>query len=83
MNTSLKILALVFTVALPSALAADFAGLPLPAAFNAAYLFGAFVTTLVVLTALADYARPSRRSFRSSSAQPVRVATKSTYPLAA
>jgi hypothetical protein len=83
MNTSLKILAFVFTAALPSTIAADVAGLSLPATFDLAYLFGAFVTAFVVLTAFADYARASRHSSRPYSAQPVRVATKSTYRLAA
>ena len=85
MKTSLKFLALFLSAALPGAVAAELAGLALPAALGLGPVFGAFVMTLVVLTLCHDYAdaagsgeRPLRRTGPAAVA-----AEKSAHPLAA
>jgi hypothetical protein len=84
MKTSLTFLALFLSAALPGAVAAELAGLDLPAAFGVGPAFGAFVMSLVVLTLCHDYADAAE-----SGAQPARTAAatpaaeKSAHPLAA
>lgn len=82
MNTSLKSLALFFAVSLPSAVAAEIARLPVPAALDATHLFGGFVVTLVLLTVFGDYGR--HRPLRVTDAAVAELAQrKASHPLAA
>lgn len=81
MKTSLKVIALLLAVSVPSALAIELAGVELPAGADTGSLFGAFVVALVGLTALADYARPNAvGSIRATSH---RLSCKAAHPLAA
>ncbi len=84
MKTSLKFLALFLSAALPGAVAAELAGVALPASLGLGPVFGAFVMTLVVLTLCHDYAEPAERRTRparTGAATP--AAEKSAHPLAA
>jgi hypothetical protein len=60
MKTSLKFLSLFLAASLPGALAAEFAGVALPAGFDATSAFAAFVVSLIILTAHGDYSRRAR-----------------------
>lgn len=85
MKTSLKFLALFLSAALPGAVAAELAGLALPASLGLGPVFGAFVMTLVVLTLCHDYAEPAVRRARPArtGAAATPAAEKSAHPLAA
>lgn len=79
MKTILKATALCLAAALPGVLAAETLGLTLPAFLAAGPVFGLLVATLVVLTAVADYAPAS-----SLPTRPVPAGHgKADHPLAA
>jgi hypothetical protein len=83
MKTSLTLLPFISALSVPSALAAELAGIDLPTMIAPTQLFAAFVIVLVTQIAWADYGRNSRRL---SSPQRVPGATRSTraaHPLAA
>lgn len=81
MKTSLKVIALLLAVGVPSALAIELAGVELPAGADTGSLFVAFVVALIGLTAFSDYARPiAVGSLRVTSP---RVSCKAAHPLAA
>lgn len=79
-KTTLSLLAFVFTVSLPAAVAAELAGLSLPAALDSAHVFTAFIMALIGITAVADYRRP--RFALGAPSHPARVA-KADHALAA
>jgi len=81
MKTTLVHLALFLAVALPVAATADSLGLSLPTAFSPTSLFGALITTFILLTIVADYSRKPRLALRHPVAAP--TAQKATHPLAA
>lgn len=68
MNTTLKIIALVLTAAVPVAFGAESLGVALPTAINTAHLFGGFVVSLMALMVLTDYrtAKPLRMPTRAA-----------------
>lgn len=78
MKTTLKILSLFSTAALPGALALETAGLPLPAQLGLGTVFNLFVASLVMLIAFCDYARLGKPRLVATSPVP-----KSSHPLAA
>lgn len=80
MNTSLKFLSLLATVAFAATAAADLAGLPLPAGFGSLGAFAAFVITHVAAIFVADYGRRPRTLALGTA---VRTAPKAAHPLAA
>lgn len=81
MKTSLEVLSLVLAASVPSALAAEFAGIDLPAALDATTAFGAFVVSLIALTALADYSRASKPLLATTATH--RASRRAAHPLAA
>ena len=82
MKTSLKALTLFSAACIPSAFAVELAGVSLPAGFDPLAAFSAFVTSLVMLVAFTDYARP-RRPLTASSVMQRAPLAKATHPLAA
>jgi hypothetical protein len=88
MKTLLTILSLLSAGSLPSAIAAELAGAHLPAGMNSMTAFGAFIISLVALTAFADYARPAPAPISAVGPCPAQSAIgggpkKSAHPLAA
>jgi hypothetical protein len=81
MNTLLKTLAVLFAVALPTIVAADFTGLTLPSFINVSYTFIGFGLTVGLLTVTADYRQVKPLAVGSGCRQPAR--TSSSLPLAA
>lgn len=80
MKTSLEVLSLFLAAAVPSSLAVEFVGFNLPAALDATTVFGAFVVSLIALTALADYSRSFKPLLATA---PRRASRKAVHPLAA
>ncbi len=80
MNTSLKLLSLFATAAVPGALAAELSGLHLPAGIDAFTVFCAFAATWVVTTFVADYGRRPRPLAADAA---VAAPAKAAHPLAA
>jgi carbon starvation protein CstA len=62
MKTSLKILALFTSVAVPTAVAIESVGVNLPPSVGVWNVFGLFVASLIILTAVSDYTRAARYS---------------------
>lgn len=89
MKNSLKILSLFLAASVPSTIAAEFAGLVVPAPFDTLHVFAAYVTTISLLTMVSDYAKPAtspvlREPLAAKPGRcPVRPADKATHPLAA
>ena len=65
MKTSLKFLAFFSAVALPSAFAAELAGVPLPESLDPLHAVSAFVVVLSVLMLFSDYAVRDNGAARS------------------
>ena len=59
MKNSLKILSLFLAASVPSTIAAEFAGLVVPAPFDTLHVFAAYVMTISLLTMVSDYAKPA------------------------
>ena len=59
MKNSLKILSLVLAASVPSTIAAEFAGLLVPAPIDTLHVFAAYVVTLVLLIVVSDYSKPA------------------------
>ena len=83
MKTSLKFLALCFAASLPISLAAQFAGISLPASVGPTTLFAGFASTLVLLTACSDYSRTHRNVTRAALTACPTDSRKAEHPLAA
>lgn len=81
MKTTLTHLALFLAVALPTAATADSLGLSLPTLVSPTNLFGALITTFILLTIVSDYSRKPRLALRHPVAAP--TVQKATHPLAA
>lgn len=81
MKNSLPHLALVLALALPTAATADSLGVSLPTVVSPTTLFGALITTFILLTIVSDYSRKPRWALR----QPVATVArrKASHPLAA
>jgi hypothetical protein len=73
MATFLKALAVILAVALFATCSAALLGLPVPAAFNAAGVFCAFVVVLTLLTFAADYRRTQPVAALRRAAMPARA----------
>ena len=87
-TSSLKVLSLFTAALLPGTIAAEFAGFPVPAGMDSMSAFAAFVVTLVIMIAFADYSRvaggPLPAPTKSSGRIALSVAReKSAHPLAA
>lgn len=78
MKNPLKLIALFTAIAVPSALAAEIAGINLPPGIDLGSAFGFFVSSLVTLIAVTDYSRTLKP--RTVGAL---VAAKAANPLAA
>jgi hypothetical protein len=82
MKTSLKFVPLFLAVSLPSALAAEFAGMQLPTGLDPLTAFAAFVASVVVMLAWSDYSRAGRVTIPATVAAH-RSPEKAAHPLAA
>jgi hypothetical protein len=82
MKRSITLFALVAVISAPMALAAELAGLPVPAALDASSIFSGFIFAVLGLTAFSDYTRRRPALLRVSAAATAPIA-RSAHPLAA
>lgn len=86
MKTILLYVSLFLAASLPGAIAAELAGVSLPASINSLHIFGALVASFVLLTVVSDYSRRPSLVRPSRVAQPAIaniIAIKAANPLAA
>lgn len=89
MKNSLKLLSLLLAASVPSTIAAEFAGLMVPAPIDTLHVFAAYVIVVAVLTLVSDYTKPVRLSVLHASTaatpalNPLLPANKATHALAA
>lgn len=81
MKTILKLTSLFAAACIPSAFAAELAGLNLPAGLDPLSAFAAFVLSTVALSFATDYSRRPRLALASPAVAP--VAPKAAHALAA
>ncbi len=83
MKTSLTFASFFFSVALPSAVAADALGLNSALPLDPTSLFGALVISLTLLTVVSDYSRAPRLGIGRPRRVSAPITTKAADPLAA
>jgi hypothetical protein len=83
MKTLFKSAIVILAAALPAAFAAEMFGVSMPAAFNTAHAFSAFVAALTILTLWNDYAPAKPLVACTASAKTARATKASRLPLAA
>lgn len=86
MKTTLIHVALFLAASLPGAIAAELAGVTLPASINSLHIFGALAASFVLLTFVSDYSSRTSLVRTARAAQPAagaRLTVKAANPLAA
>jgi hypothetical protein len=83
MNTFLKTVALISAIGFPAAFIAQSLGANLPAAIDAAHMFGAFVTAFTLLTMFTDYAGAKARRISLKPSVCLTGSRRTALPLAA
>ena len=83
MKKSLKLLSLFLAASVPGTIAAEFAGLPIPAPFDTLHVFAAYVMSLVLLTGVTEYAQPVKLAVIEPRLRPLVAANKASHALAA
>lgn len=81
MKNSLKLVSLIFAVGVPATVAAELAGLVVPAPIDTLHVFAAYVAAVALLTLANDYARPAKSLVRST-ARPAALHLSPLAPVA-